>query len=235
MFPDSRDDLAHDRLWPPSLTWCEDERATIDEHLAAEESLLNQLDSAGGSGVLRVWEQPYPVVILGRSNRPEVEASVEACAADGIPVLRRCSGGGTVVLGPGCLCYSLVLPIGERHRSLGVSLVTADIMQRLAAAWSQPDAPVTVHGVSDLVCQGRKFSGNSQRWRKNALLHHGTVLYRFDLAQISRYLRFPSRIPDYRGDRSHADFVGNLALERSEIIQRLRTAWNADLEDARRL
>ena len=50
----------------------------------------------------------------GRSSRPRgcwlaKDVDEPACRADGVPVLRRASGGGTVLLGPGCLCFSLVL------------------------------------------------------------------------------------------------------------------------------
>ncbi|OYW18311.1 MAG: hypothetical protein B7Z55_10845 [Planctomycetales bacterium 12-60-4] len=62
---------------------------------------------------------------------------------------------------------------------------------------------------------------------KHALLHHGTVLYEFDLDRIGRYLRFPSRVPDYRAERGHLEFVRRLDMSRAEIVARLRAAWNA--------
>ncbi len=215
-------------VWPERLRFLETTHATIEESIAFDESLLEAHDHESGRGSLWIWEQSSPAVIVGRSNVIDTEVDAAACAADGVPVLRRCSGGGAVVLGHGCLCYSLFLPITEFHRRCGISAVTADIMQRLADALSQPREPVLVRGVSDMVIDGRKFSGNSQRWRKQALLHHGTVLYDFDLDQIARYLKFPSRVPQYREDRNHLEFVRNLDMPRSEIIDRLRRAWRAD-------
>ena len=49
----------------------------------------------------------------------------------------------------------------------------------------------------------RKICGNAQRWKRRAFLHHGTILYDFDLAKIERYLRLPARQPDYRAGRAH--------------------------------
>ncbi|MDZ4686460.1 MAG: lipoate--protein ligase family protein [Planctomycetaceae bacterium] len=214
-------------MWPISLHLHDDTRPTPDDHLAADEALLKQVDADPSRAALRLWESPTVAVIVGRSNVIDAEVDDAACHADGIPILRRCSGGGAVVIGPGCLCYSLVLPITEDHRRCGVPAVTADIMQRLADALSDDRHRIEVRGVSDLVLDGRKFSGNSQRWLRNALLHHGTVLYDFDLSRVARYLRFPSHQPDYRSDRPHAEFIANLAMPRADIAQRLITAWRA--------
>lgn len=214
-------------LWPTEFRLRHESFAAIADNLTEEARLLEEIDGNPSAACLRLWEQPTPAVIVGRSNVIDVEVDVAACAADQVPILQRSSGGGTVVLGPGCLCYALVLPISETHRRLGVTAVTAKIMQQLANALSRPGQPVIVQGVSDLVLDGRKFSGNAQRWRRHALLHHGTVLYDFDLALIGRYLRFPSRVPDYRDKRTHLDFVRNLDLTREEIVERLSRAWNA--------
>ncbi len=214
-------------MWPTTLRSVDETHAAPADNLRLDEELLRAVDADPVAGVLRVWEQPMIAVIVGRSNALEREVDIAACQQAGIPVLKRCSGGGAVVLGPGCLCYSLILPLTEQHRQWGVSVVTANIMQRLAVALSRPEAQVEVRGVSDLVLEGRKFSGNSQRWLKHSLLHHGTVLYDFDLDLIGRYLRFPSRVPDYRAERGHREFVRNLDFPRDEIVSRLRNAWNA--------
>jgi lipoate-protein ligase A len=68
--------------------------------------------------------------------------------------------------------------------------------------------------VSDLIVKGteKKFSGNAQRRGRNHILHHGTILYDFDLSLISRYLKVPKKMPDYRANRTHADFVTNISV-----------------------
>ena len=59
----------------------------------------------------------------------------------------------------------------------------------------------------------KKFSGNAQRRAKYHILHHGTILYKFDLSLISRYLNMPQEIPEYRKHRSHTDFVTNVRID----------------------
>jgi lipoate-protein ligase A len=214
-------------MWPPTLLRLDVTHATPAENLAADQALLDAVEANPALASLRFWESPTDCVMVGRSNDIEREVDVAACAADGVPILRRTSGGGAVVLGPGCLCYALALPLTDATRALGITKVTADIMGRLRQAFVNGGCAVEVHGVSDLVCDGRKFSGNSQRWLRRSLLHHGTVLYEFDLAKVSRYLRQPSRQPDYRAARPHAEFVGNIALPRERIGDWLAAAWNA--------
>ena len=210
-------------MWPSSLRRVDLTHATSEANLAVDQALLDSVEADPAMAALRFWESPNYVVVVGRSNVIEREVDVAACATDGVPILRRMSGGGAVVLGPGCLCYSLALPLPE-HQTRNITAVTRDIMLRLARAfaeWGQ----VEVQGVSDLVYQGRKFSGNSQRWLRRSLLHHGTILYDFDLAKIERYLHMPTRHPEYRGERTHGEFVMNLPLPRDTIVELLAREW----------
>jgi len=80
------------------------------ENLALDESLLDAAEAGEiDTGVLRLWESPTYCVVLGRSSSAAIEVHLEACHQDCVPVLRRSSGGGTILAGPGCLMYALVL------------------------------------------------------------------------------------------------------------------------------
>src|SRR5690348_6629906 len=83
------------------------------ENLACDEALLDECESSDASGFVRFWESPSYFVVLGYGKQLEQEVFGEVCAEENIPILRRCSGGGTVVQGPGCVNYTLVLPIGS--------------------------------------------------------------------------------------------------------------------------
>src|SRR5262245_45500207 len=85
-------------------------------NIALDEALLLDAE-AGGPETLRFWEWPAPAVVLGAGGKSAEEVHADACERDGVPVLRRSSGGGTVLLGRGCLNYSLILAF-ERHPAL---------------------------------------------------------------------------------------------------------------------
>lgn len=201
---------------------------TPEENLAADEALWEAAE-AGGPEVLRCWESPVPFVVLGYANRAAREVDLAACRARGVPVLRRCTGGGTVVQGPGCLNYTLVLRIEERGPTAHISGTNLWILHRHANALAAlTGQPVRRRGDTDLAIGERKFSGNAQRRGRRALLFHGTVLLALDLALVTALLPAPSREPDYRGGRTHADFLLNLHLPPAAVKAALRRAWGAE-------
>src|SRR5262245_30836384 len=81
--------------------------------LACEEALLDQGESTNHNGFLTFWESMTYFVVLGYSKHLGEEVFEEECARSKVSVLRRSSGGGTVLQGPGCLNYTLVLPIAS--------------------------------------------------------------------------------------------------------------------------
>src|SRR5262245_60238298 len=82
---------------------------TLAENLALDEALLLEREAGVDGEVLRLWEWPYPAVVLGAGCRLAEDIHETACQADGVEIQRRSSGGGTVLLGRGCLLFSLVL------------------------------------------------------------------------------------------------------------------------------
>jgi lipoate-protein ligase A len=201
--------------------------ADAADNLALDEALLLAAESGDGGEVLRVWEYPRPAVVLGAGGRVADDVEDANCAADGVPVLRRSSGGGTVLWGRGCLLFSVVLRYDRSPRLHEIGPSYAYILERVAAALADAVPGVAPAGVSDLAVGGRKCSGNAQQRKRAHLLHHGTLLYDFDLEAVGRYLRAPPRQPEYRAGREHAAFLCNLPLSGDELKRGLRDAWRA--------
>lgn len=171
---------------------------------------------------LLLWESRNPCVVLPRSG----SAADSVVKGSPLPVLRRASGGGAVVLGPGCLNYALVLSLERRPVLLDVEDSYRALLGALAE--SLPVSGVRPLG-SDLALGDRKFAGHAQKRSRGALLHHGTLLYDFDLALVSQALHEPQRQPHYRRGRTHADFLVNLPLPRETLVERLETWARARL------
>lgn len=157
-------------------------------------------------------------VVLGRNNKSEEWVHAQAAATDGVPVLRRISGGGAVVLTRDVLNYSFVVPRGQlevscRAAALGGLPVTAryiDFFRGLVIrALGPAGGSFTATGTSDISLNGRKISGNAQRISAGAVLHHGTLMLRCPLAEIERYLPLPPN----RSDVAHRGFLTGLREE----------------------
>jgi lipoate-protein ligase A len=205
---------------------------TPAENLACDEALLDACEREGAGEILRFWEPADYFVVVGYANHVGTEANTTACAAERIPVLRRCSGGGTVLQGPGCLNYSLILKLNSHDQLKNIPSANRFIMERNCAALntllsSGRSHTASIDGCTDLVIAGRKFSGNSQRRRRHCLLFHGTFLLKFDIALMEKLLSMPSKQPAYREQRSHRDFLMNLTVSVAEVKRALREAWNA--------
>lgn len=197
-------------------------------NLACDEALLDAREDGAGGDVLRFWESSEYFVVVGFSNRIAEEVNKTACDREGVRIFRRCSGGGTVLQGPGCLNYSLALGIDASDPLQNITAANHHIMGRhrdvLAALLGRP---VSVQGHTDLVFDNLKFSGNAQRRKRRALLFHGTFLLNFDFTLVEKYLLIPPRQPDYRAGRPHMGFLVNLPVSSTQVKDALRKAWSA--------
>jgi lipoate-protein ligase A len=207
--------------------------ASTAGQLALDEALLDRREREPGDGFLRFWEPSEPCVVLGRTNSADREVRLDRCRSLGIPVFRRSSGGGTVVQGPGCLNFSLVLNTSADSRLANASTTNDYVLERHAGVISTlTGEKVRVSGSSDLTIGGRKISGNAQRRRLRSLLFHGCILLDFDIALIEELLPLPSRQPAYREGRPHTEFLRNLRISAEGLKRALRDSWGATLPAA---
>jgi lipoate-protein ligase A len=198
------------------------------QNLALDEALLDVAEEGLAPGeILRLWEPTAPLVVVGRSSQVAGEVRLDECQRRGIPVLRRASGGAAIVAGPGCLMYAVVLSYARHPELRMLDQAHQYVLRRIAAGLSTLGIVADICGTSDLAVGGRKFSGNSLRCKREHFLYHGTLLYDFDLSLISSLLGVPPRVPDYRENRPHEEFVTNLKASREALVNSLTQAFGA--------
>jgi len=210
---------------------------TTAMNLAMDEWLLQQSEtSEEPREVIRVWQNPVTAVIVGRSSKIQDEVNREFCQRHDIPYLRRPSGGASVVIGPGCLMYAVVLDYRRHPHLRMLDQAHQFVMEKLQAAIGKCGVETQFQGTCDLTLAGRKFSGNSLRCQRNSFLYHGTLLLNFDLDLVQSCLGTPPRQPAYRQQRNHRDFVTNLSVDNQALTQSLFEVWQAtsaySLDDA---
>ena len=179
---------------------------TVAENLAMDDAAAR---SAWTTGLrrLRFWWGGPPAVVMGSSERPEQVVDAEACARLGVDVLKRSTGGGSVLQTGGVLNYSLVTPAPASLDPKAGFRPGTDLICAILAAFGVVGRP---EGTSDVAVGDRKISGNAQARRWKALLVHGTLLVDFDYELAEAVLKHPPREPAYRLGRFHRDFLVTL-------------------------
>ena len=195
------------------------------ENVALDEALLETADETGHGEVLRLWEPLQPMVVLGRSTRVNDEVQRDFCQQHGISITRRSSGGASIVTGPGCLMYAVVLSFDTYPAARMIDEAHRTVLEPLTAALRELDPRTERRGTSDLALDDQKFSGNSLRCRRTHFLYHGTILYNFPLPLVAQALATAPRQPEYRQGRDHEAFITNFPTTASDIRQALCAAW----------
>lgn len=157
-----------------------------------------------------VWSPSETLVVLGRSNKIELEVDSGACEREGISILRRYGGGGTVVLYPGCLIVSVGAWVSSQYDNdkyfISLNQAIIDTIQI-----QSPGVELVQKGYSDIVCGAKKIAGTSLFRSRHYLLYQASIIIDMDLEKIEKFLQHPSREPDYRMGRPHRDFLTSLA------------------------
>lgn len=185
-------------------------RLPVLEQLRLEEALL-RADRRHWLLVNRVPPGGTGAVVLGISGKPAELVHEAAARRDGVPLIKRFSGGGTVYVDDGCLMLSLVagkeaLPPGVEHFPRPIMAWTAGMY---AAALPERSG-FALHD-HDYCIGRRKVGGNAQSITRDRFAHHTSFLWRYDAELLERYLKMPARAPEYRAGRPHSEFVAPLS------------------------
>jgi len=148
-------------------------------NLAAEEWLL----SGSTADVFMLWRNA-PAVIVGRNQNTLAEIDETFLRQRGIPVIRRLTGGGAVFHDLGNVNFTFI-SLDRKGQGLDFHRFTEPVLNALRAM----GVPCSFEGRNDLAIEGRKFSGNAQHVSKDRVLHHGTLLFSAEMADLSGALR----------------------------------------------
>jgi len=158
-------------------------------NLAIDEAILDAVLEGRVSPTLRLWRNDRSVIV-GRFQRVRDEVDLDLCMREGVSVVRRISGGGTVYQDLGNLNYTIVLT-GEDRLIKGLGIAES---YRVLCSWLQ--RALKLMGLNpefrppgNILINGKKVSGSAQLRRKGGVLHHGTLLVNADLNLMKRVLK----------------------------------------------
>jgi len=181
-------------------------------NMALDEALLSCFDAQNSLPVLRLYGWEPPALSVGRYQDAAAALNLELCAADGIPVVRRMTGGG-IIYHARELTYSIVCAPEQAGAAVGVKDGFRKLCgfllgtyQRLgldsafATDRNHAGAPLGQRTAFcfagkeefDVLVNGQKIGGNAQRRLRGAILQHGSIPVESRVQQGLRYLRDPA-------------------------------------------
>jgi len=170
-----------------------------------------------GVGVLRLYRWQGPSFTYGFSQQPENFLDLGACAADGVGVAKRITGGG-VLFHHDEITYSFVCSKSDLGEPQGVFVDYRNICKflmrfyeslglRPVFALKAPDfkdrcAPHEICSAAyekyDIVIGSKKIGGNAQKRNRQAVFQHGSIPCRINWDLANRYLKHvPADLPAY--------------------------------------
>ncbi len=191
----------------------------IWEQLKIEEALL-RVDDKNWCVINR--GSPSSIV-MGISGKPELLLNVPVIQQSNIPVWKRFSGGGTVVVDENTLFVSMICNCGEVCVAGVPNTIHGWAEDVYKDVFSRGDFALREN---DYVFGDRKFGGNAQYLRKGRWLHHTSFLWDYDQEKMNCLL-MPPKMPGYRENRSHGDFLcclKDFGLSREGVIEALQMA-----------
>lgn len=177
------------------------ENMPIFEQLVLEEALLR--------GDTRNWciinRGSTPAIVMGISGKPHELIDLSKVGSH-MPVIKRFSGGGTVVVDENTLFVTFIFQ-KEAH---DFHCFPEPIMQWSHALYKAV-FPMDFFALreNDYVLKDKKCGGNAQYIKKDRWLLHTSFLWDYHPKNMD-YLLHPKKTPRYREDRAHTDFLCRL-------------------------
>jgi len=196
-----------------------------DNYNLPDKELLQPGNRRGG---LMLWVPTETMIIIGKGSDPLLELISENIDADQIQVIRRGTGGCSVVLSPEMAVVSFVLQNDKgRKNSEYFQLFNSVILKALKRLGIEMAVQA---GISDITINDCKIVGSSIYRNKDIVFYHAIINVAGSTDIMERYLTIPPRYPDYRRGRTHKDFVTSLKaqgynLDLSRFEDALRAEW----------
>jgi lipoate-protein ligase A len=166
------------------------------------------MDPEAEGTAFMVWQPERSCIVLGTSNTPETAVHLDLASAEGVPVYKRHSGGQTVILTPRTLVISIRFhaPALENPKTYfrKINRIIMDALEETGVK------NLSEKGISDIAIGEKKILGSSIYRKRTLVLYHAVLNISETPEYIARFLKHPSKEPDYRAGRKHEEFVTSI-------------------------
>jgi len=158
--------------------------------------------------VLDIYRFEHTAVVLGRGSKSDVEINQYECGKYNVPILRRRGGGCAVLLDPGNVIVSVVVP---DTRLGNINETFARISTWLIDGLTESGVhDVRREGICDLVTGDRKIAGACMQRKRSHLYYSCSLMFDPDVDLMEKLIAHPPREPSYRKHRIHREFISSI-------------------------
>lgn len=147
-----------------------------------------------------------PSIVVGKHQNTLAEINLPYVEKNGIPVIRRISGGGTVFHDLGNLNFAFITS-GREGELVDYKRHTQPIIEAL----KEMGLDVSLGKRNEILLGKRKISGTASHVFKKRVLHHGTLLFSSRMDDLSRALKVKSGKFEDRAVKSVRSEVTNIS------------------------
>lgn len=176
---------------------------TVSEYNFPDIQLMNE-----SKNQFLLWIPKKSYIVLGASNNAKDAVVEETALRDNVTVLKRRTGGQTVVLTPKNLIISAVITDESVMKPKDVFNRFNDHI--MGAIEKNHTVKFATRGISDIALGEKKIMGSSMYRGKGKLFYHAVLNFDEPSTTFQKYLKHPSNEPDYRKGRMHDEFVTSL-------------------------
>jgi lipoate-protein ligase A len=164
---------------------------TASAGLAADEIIANRAGSGTSQPTLRLYTYK-PCALVGRFQTIENELNLDYCAENKIPVNRRPTGGGAIIMGQEQLGMALAIPGRSDETYARVRERMAQFSKGIISGLSTLGIVVEFRRKNDLEVNGKKIAGlGLHKTASNGLLFHASLLVDLDVSYMLNVLNTP--------------------------------------------
>jgi len=194
---------------------------TIYDQLRLEEQLLRE-DSRN---FCLINTGSTPAIVMGISGKADALVHLDRLPSS-IPLLRRFSGGGTVIVDENTVFVTLICNKSDHHFP-----AYPEPILRWAESVLSPATKGLKLKENDFVIGEKKCGGNALYIKKDRWLVHSSLLWDYD-PSLMALLKYPPKTPKYRAGRSHEEFICRLSdhlEDRNDWIEALKKSVQTQL------
>lgn len=149
-------------------------------NLALDEYAMRNLDIE--DDIFFLW-QNAPAVIIGKNQNAAEEVNQKFLDENDIKLARRVSGGGAVYHDAGNINFTFIISVDDPG-TVNYKKYVQPIVDALASMGINAETS----GRNDIIIDGKKISGNAQRYANGKLMHHGTLMYDLNVEDMVKSL-----------------------------------------------